>query len=143
MNNNVEVEFNSYHIYVADLENYKLELEVLDNSYELGAINYSETSSKTNKITSVVENKIMNKEKKERYLKCKIRELELKIKKIENAMNVLSDDEKEVMENVYFKRLKNDMTAYKMHVDVTTVYRIKKRALNKMNKYFKCNDFAI
>ena len=60
------------------------------------------TSSKTNSLYSSVENELIRKEKRKERLQSKITEKERQIRKIENALALLDDEELQLVELRYF-----------------------------------------
>lgn len=91
--NNMKVKLNSY----------RIDLEYLENNYEgcKGKF-YINTTSKTNNFYSSVENELVRKEEKIRDLKFKIIQTDMQIKKIDNALLILSDEELELVKFRYF-----------------------------------------
>lgn len=92
----------NYSMLKAEINNLELELEELENEYEgIGAISYEERSGTTYKISDSVANEIMFKEK-ETYRINKIKKSkEILLLKINNALEVLDDNERKVVHYRY------------------------------------------
>lgn len=86
-----------------ELNSYKIDLEYLNKEYEgCRGKSYSGITSKTNSIYSSVENELIRKEKRKERLQLKITEKEREIRKIENALALLDDEELQLVELRYF-----------------------------------------
>lgn len=86
-----------------ELNSYKIDLEYLDKEYQgcKGKM-YTSSTSKTNSLYSSVENELLKKEKQKEMLEFKIKQKEFEIKKIENALNLLDDEEMALVKFRYF-----------------------------------------
>ncbi len=93
----------SYNRTKAEIEYLNLEIEEIQNEYKgLGSINYEERTGKTYNITSSVEKEIINKEK-DIYKKNKEKNKKsIAIKKIDNALTILTEEELKLVEMRYF-----------------------------------------
>ena len=87
-----------------ELNSYKIDLEYLNKDYECcrGQSYSGIKSSKTNSLYSSVENELIRKEKRKERLQLKITEKEREIRKIENALALLDDEELQLVELRYF-----------------------------------------
>lgn len=87
-----------------ELNSYKIDLEYLNKDYEgcRGQSYSGIKSSKTNSLYSSVENELIRKEKRKERLQLKITEKEREIRKIENALELLDDEELQLVELRYF-----------------------------------------
>lgn len=86
-----------------ELNSYKIDLEYLNKEYEgCRGKSYSGITSKTNSIYSSVENELIRKEKRKEMLELKITEKERQIRKIENALALLDDEELQLVKLRYF-----------------------------------------
>lgn len=80
------------------INNLKLEIEYLKNNYSgCGSIGYSERSGSTNEFKSTVENEIIKKEKKIERLQREISYKDKQLKKVDNALMVLDDTQRELI----------------------------------------------
>lgn len=91
-----------------ELNSYKIDLEYLNKDYEgcRGQSYSGITSSKTNSLYSSVENELIRKEKRKERLQSKITEKERQIRKIENALELLKEEEKRLVSFRYFSNRK-------------------------------------
>lgn len=117
----------------AEIKNVELEIEALKEDYEgCVAISYKEKSSPTNKFNSVVENEVLNREKKINVLQKKKRINEILIQKIDNALETLSDTEKRIVELRYFYKLQFKQIAERLCMNETYCIQFKSKILHKL-----------
>lgn len=100
----VEGKLYNYKSMKVELNSYKIDLEYLNKDYEgcRGQSYSGITSSRTNSLYSSVENELIRKEKRKERLQSKITEKEREIRKIENALALLDDEELQLVELRYF-----------------------------------------
>lgn len=95
---------NSYLVWKGDIENIQLEIEAIENDYDIQAMTFSERTCETFKINRELENRIISKPDKIKQLKQLKKLYEINCKKIENAFNSLkSEFERNVIELRYMK----------------------------------------
>jgi len=98
----VESNLYNYKAIKAEIKNIDLELQELENEGAgCKAITYEEKPAPTNKFNSVVENEALKAEQ----LRKRKHKLEVQLEKIDNALETLSDDEMNLVELRYFKKL--------------------------------------
>lgn len=99
----VEGKLYNYKSMKVELNSYKIDLEYLNKEYEgCRGKSYSGITSKTNSIYSSVENELIKREKRKEMLQLKIIEKERQIRKIENALALLDDEELQLVKLRYF-----------------------------------------
>lgn len=99
----VEGKLYNFNAMKVELNSYKIDLEYLNKEYEgCRGKSYSGITSKTNSIYSSVENELIRKEKRKEMLELKITEKERQIRKIENALALLDDEELQLVKLRYF-----------------------------------------
>lgn len=99
----VENILKNYNIIKATIKNQLLEIDIISKTYQgVSSISYEEKSGPTYKITSSVENEILDKERKVKKLKNEIRFNQNIITMIDNALDILSDTEKRLIKLRYF-----------------------------------------
>ena len=99
----VEGKLYNFNAMKVELNSYKIDLEYLNKEYEgCRGKSYSGITSKTNSIYSSVENELIKREKRKEMLQLKIIEKEREIRKIENALALLDDEELQLVELRYF-----------------------------------------
>ena len=92
----------NYSMLKAEINNLELEIEELENEYEgIGAISYEERSGNTNKISDSVANEIIFREKEIYRLNKMKRSKEILLSKINNALEVLDENERKVVHYRY------------------------------------------
>ena len=115
------------------IKNLKLEVERVANSYRgCGGFVFEERTSNTYKITSSVENEIIMKEEKIEALNRQIKSLEIEVAKIENALTILTETERNIVELQYFKQLRNkDVAQHLLYTEQYYAY-LKKTIRDKL-----------
>ena len=92
----------NYSMLKAEINNLGLEIEELENEYEgIGAISYEERSGNTYKISDSVANELIFKEKEVYRLNKMKRSKEILLSKINNALEVLDENERKVVHYRY------------------------------------------
>lgn len=93
----------NYNSMKAQLNSYKIELEYLNIEYEgCKGKSYLSIPSNTNTIYSSVESELIKKENQKELLESKIRKTDMQIRKLENALNLLDNEELELVKFRYF-----------------------------------------
>ena len=96
-----------------------------------------ERTSNTYKITSTVEIQAENyTEKKDKLLEMKKRK-ERELARIHNALTVLTEEEKDIIETVLIERRKYSLLEIKYNRTYTRLKQIEEQALRKMSKYLQ------
>ena len=93
----------------AEIKNIDIEIEDIKNTYVgVSAIDISKDNlSKTYKTTSIIENEILDKERRiERLESIKLKK-ENQVKKVDNALETLTEEDRKLIELRYFERLPN------------------------------------
>ena len=122
----------NYKLIKASIENNKLKLQNLELEDGTTAISYEEPSSKTNKFHSITENAaIKNIERKEK-LKKKIAIDTNTIQMIDNALNVLTELERTIIEMFYIENMEWWKVAAKVHYSEGWCKAKRNEAINKM-----------
>ena len=119
-----------------EIKNMYLDLEILENDYRgVGSIEYGEKSSKTYKFNSSVENEIVRREEDINKIKKKIRLKEIKVQKIDDTIDVLSEREKYIVKEFYFNN--NQIKYISMDLSLAETYcsTLKTQALGKLINY--------
>lgn len=92
----------NYSMLKAEISNLELEIEEMENEYEgIGVISYEERSTATNKISDSVANEIIFREKEVYRLHKTKRSKEILLSKINNALEVLDENERKVVHYRY------------------------------------------
>ncbi|GAA0122235.1 sigma-70 family RNA polymerase sigma factor [uncultured Clostridium sp.] len=128
----VQFMLNNYKNIKAEIKNMLIEIEDIKNSYRgIGAIKYSDMP-KSNNISSSVEKEIEQKEKRIEYLSQLLTKKENQIKRIDNALETLSEEEYNLIKMCYFDKVKVKDAAIKLDVTEQTICRNKSIILNKI-----------
>lgn len=116
-----------------EISNIKLEIKELQTEY-LGIKNkLIDARTKTNEITSTVENEIIAKEKEINKKEESILYKEIEKLKIENALKILSDDELKLIDLFYStSQQKKVYIAKNLNIDIRTMYRYRKNIIEKL-----------
>jgi RNA polymerase sigma factor (sigma-70 family) len=102
----------------AEIKNIDIEIEDIKNTYVgVSAIDISKDNlSKTYKITSIIENEILDKERRiERLESIKLKK-ENQVKKVDNALEILNEDDRKIIELRYFERIPNYKVAQRFNM---------------------------
>ena len=120
----------------ADIRDIEIRLQELEEEMlGISGQGMEERTGKTYKITSSVEQqaeKFM--EKKEELLKIKLMK-EREIKRIDNAMTVLLDEEREIIQEAHIEHKKYWRLEEKLNLTYSRIKQIEKEAVEKMKRY--------
>jgi len=141
MNKKIETMLYNFNQTKVEIKNIKLDIELLENEYDDGiGVNYVEKTGKTNKITSTVENMIIRKEAQINRLNYAMKVKEAEIKKIENALEILTDRERSIIEMRYFQKESNRNISAKLYITEEYVSAIKSKAIKSLVNIFFLNS---
>lgn len=116
-----------------EIKGLDLAIEEVENNYiGITGLDPSKEKFKTNKINSVVENEVVNKEEKIQKLKKEKLYKENQVKKIDNALEVLTERERQIIDLRYFNKMPNWKVACR--IDKTEEYtsRLKRESVEKI-----------
>lgn len=117
----------------AEIKNIDLEIELTKSEFDgVGAIGYEERTGPTNKFNSSVENEVLIKEIKIGRLEKSKRLKEIEILKVENAMESLTEREKQIVEMRYFKKYNNRIIAAKLDLTEEYISEIKSKIISSI-----------
>lgn len=118
----------------AEIKNILLEIEDIENSYRgIGAVEYSDMPKSHNNKSSV-ESEIENKEKRIEYLNQLIIKKENQIKRVDNALEALTDDEYKIIKYRYFIKVSNKKLAEILDLTEQATSIMKGKIINKISK---------
>lgn len=124
----------------AEITNLELEIahfENLKDGYK--SMDYSsEGGGKTNKISSPVENAVLDSDKKINQFKRILSEKKLIVQKLENAMTTLEDIEKTIIKYKYSNGMSWKVIATKTHLSRNICSSLNKKAINKLADIIFC-----
>jgi RNA polymerase sigma factor (sigma-70 family) len=124
----------NYNAMHAEIRNIDLEIEELQNEYNGPApISYEEKSTLTNKFNSNVENEVINKDFKPGQLEKRKHKLEIQIKKIDNALNILDPRSLEIIKLRYFYKINNRDIAEKLNLTEEWICKLKNNIINRIS----------
>ena len=126
------------------LRNYKflkakkteLEFRIQELSYNIGpaGLSYEDKGGHTNKISRTVEENAIKITETEEKLKKLITEKGIEIDRIENALDMLNEKERQAIELRFIEDYEMSTVCYKLDRGVTSVKRYLTNGLNKMEK---------
>lgn len=114
----IEAMLYNYNTLKAEVVDIELDIDTLENDYTVlkGSGDNGKPSTPTNAFTSAVENEVISRDKKISELKRAKTLKEIQVKRVENMLTILRDDERELVELKYFRKIRCKMIAYKMNL---------------------------
>ncbi|WP_050608241.1 hypothetical protein [Clostridium niameyense] len=131
----IEKILNEYTTLINEIKNLELNIEEVEKDYKgIGAISYSEKTGQTFKINNSVEEEVINKEERIKYLKRIKRAKEIEVEKVNNALEVLNEKERRIIELKFFNERKKSWTNVSRRMDMCEAWcrNLKNRAIKKM-----------
>ena len=120
----------------ADIKYRELKLEEIEeNIIGITAMSSGEKTGATYKITSQTEIQAIKYSEDTSEIRKEIRELKREVEKIENALTVLNDKEREVIETIYIQNKSRAIIQNRYYIGYQAVKKIEWTALDKMEKY--------
>ena len=131
----VESMLNDYGRTKAEIKNIHIEIEEVKNDYTgCGSISYEERPAPTNSFNSRVENETIAKDMKLEQLNRLLRQKELQIEKIDNALGLLDEDAAQLIKLRYFDKLPFRLIGDRMNRNYNSCERSKKDIVNKLTE---------
>ena len=143
----VENILNNYNMTKATIKNQLLEIEIISKTYDgVSSISYEEKTSPTYKITSSVENEILDKERKIKKLQKEVMSNQNIINMIDNALDILGKYERKLIELRYLNLNKLSWQQIGYYIGFSEGYcrtKLRKRAIESIYKvlYKQCMLF--
>lgn len=134
--NNTRFKIRKYRELKADIVDIDIKIKELeDDMLGISAASQEERTGQTYKISRSVENQAeKHMEKKEELIKIKNKKIR-QIEKIDNAMSVLDEVEKEIIDTVLINNYRYSKMQEKLHLSYPRIKQIESDALKKMEKY--------
>jgi DNA-directed RNA polymerase specialized sigma subunit len=128
-----------YKVLKAEIKDIELDLEELHEIENIGpsGISYEEKSGPTHRFNSQTENEAVNIADKSQRLENLKRAKEREIERIDNALSVLGDKEREVIELKHIKGCRWDTVTYKLDKSYPHCKRIEEEALKMLEPFLK------
>lgn len=131
---NTETLLYSYKLMRAEIKNISLEIEELENEYQgCGGMSYEEKSAPTNKFNSAVENEMIARRYKPEQLEKRKHKLEVQVKKIDNALEILTPREYDIITRIYFDKLSYSDISIKIDLTQDYIGDLKRDILGKIS----------
>ncbi|AUN03421.1 RNA polymerase subunit sigma [Clostridium botulinum] len=123
----------NYKQFKVEIKNILLEIEDIENSYRcIGAMQYSDMP-KAHNTNSAIEQEIEQKEKRIEHLNRLISKKENIIKRVDNALEALTDRERKIIELRYFNKIANNRVAEKLDLAEQTTSIMNKKIIDKLS----------
>ena len=136
--NGVIAKVRKYREILADIKELELEKEEIEEEIiGISAAPQREKTSSTNKFSSTVENQVITLDKKTRDIDTLIAKKKREIKRIDNAMTILKENEREIIQTVHIDHRNYYIVQDKLRITYPRVKQIEKQAAQKMAKYLK------
>lgn len=115
-----------------EIKNIRIEIEDIENSFRgIGSVIYDDMPKASN-TASCVENEVEKKEQKIDYLNMQITKKENEIKKIDNALESLNEEDRIIIEEFYINNKTNVYIARKIDKTPETVSKKKRDIVTLM-----------
>jgi DNA-directed RNA polymerase specialized sigma24 family protein len=126
-----------YKVLKAEIKNIELDIEELHESENIGpgAISYEEKSGPTHKFSSQTENEAVNLADKTIRLEGLKRAKEREIERIDNALSILDDKQREVIELKHVRGCRWDTVTYKLDRSYSYCKQLENEALLKIEPF--------
>ena len=136
--NGVIAKVRKYREILADIKELELEKEEIEEEIiGISAAPQGEKTSSTNKFRSKVENQVITQDKKTRDIETLINKKKREIKRIDNAMTILKENEREIIQTVHIEHRNYYIVQDKLRITYPRVKQIEKQAAQKMAKYLR------
>lgn len=117
----------------AEIKNILLEIEEIKNNYRgIGAMQYDDMPKAHNNNSSV-EQEIEQKEKRIEHLNQLMIKKENMIQRVDNALEVLTEDEYKIIKYRYFDKIPNNKVAERLNFTEQTTSIYKTRIIQKLS----------
>ncbi|MDT8717620.1 sigma-70 family RNA polymerase sigma factor [Clostridium sp. 19966] len=125
-----------YRTLKAEIIALELDIEELHDEENLGpeAISYQERTGKTYKFSSSTENQAINLIDKVQKLENEKRKKQREIERIENALSILDENEKDVLEMKHLRGYKWDVITCRLDRSYQQCKRIESKAIRRISK---------
>lgn len=125
----------NYRTIKAEIDNLELEIEEIKSEIDgVKSIGYEEKTGTTNAFSSSVENEVLKKEKLINKLLKEKASKERLINKVDNALNVLDEEERKIIKLRCFDRMNWNKVGVLTNRDGDYCGRIKRKAVNKLSE---------
>ncbi|SKA89591.1 hypothetical protein SAMN05428976_11334 [Clostridium sp. USBA 49] len=134
---NIIQKLQRYRVLKAEIKNIELDLEELHEAENIGpsGINYDEKLSPTYKFNSMTENEAISIADKSQMLESLKRSKERELERIDNALSILDDKEREVIELKHIKGCRWDTVTYKLDRSYSYCKQLENEALVKIEPF--------
>lgn len=123
----------SYKENIVKLKNLTQEIErEQNNNYNIRAMSYEERITSTNLVSSAVEDEVIRRDEKLRRLQQEKSNIECDIKQVENVLAILSEEDKKLIEERYFKKKTYLQLTQVFPYSTTGIANITKRIIRKI-----------
>lgn len=130
---NVEAMLYNYKKMQAEIKNIDIEINELRNDViGCSANSFSEKTGPTYAFNSNVENEVISNEHSIESLEKKKHKLKVQVEKIDNALEILTEDEMELVELRYFNRLRFKAISQKININESYCIQLKSKIINKI-----------
>lgn len=130
-------EIKKYKELLADIRELDFRIEEYEENCTRDSENLLDTKlSKTNNVKSMVEKAFEN---KENLLMQKYKR-ERRLKRIDNALSILNDEERDVMQIIYIEHKRYCIVQTKLNLSYQRIKQLEKQAAEKMVKYIVVNE---
>ncbi len=130
-------EIKKYKELLADIRELDFKIEEYEENFIRDSENIPDIKlSKTNNVKSMVEMALENKEN----LLIQKSKKKMRLKRIDNALSILSDEERDIMQIVHIDRKRYCIVQAKLNLSYQRIKQLEKQATEKMGKYIFVNE---
>ena len=131
----VREKLGKYKEYKVNIKQIDIQLEELEENIGIQGQSGEERTGKTYKITSSTETQAIELESDKKYLIKERRRYEREVEKIDNALEVLTDFEREILIAALIERKRYWLIQSKYNYTYSNIKKIEKSAIKKISKY--------
>ena len=133
--NQVREKLKKYKEYKANIKVKDLKIEELEEEVGVSGQGYEERTGKTYKVNSFTENQAIDILEKKEQLSKERRYYEREIERIDNALNTLNEDEREIIISSLIEGRRYSSIEVKYNYTYSNIKKIERRAIKKIAKF--------
>jgi hypothetical protein len=125
----------NYKVLKAEIKAIEIDLQELNEDISVSPIAYEERTGETHKISNPTESAAFDLMEKKSILELDKRIKERQVQRIDNALSVLTEKERMILENIYIKGLKWDAVTFTLDRTYPQCKKIEYEAIRKISRF--------